>query len=242
MGIAHADFDGDGRGDLFVSNSRGQVHAAYRSNPPDESDPSFTDVRSDLGVDLSRSTGWGVSWADLDLDTDLDLVLVNGDVPVTDLAEDAEPARAYRNLAAEGGGERFDDVSRRVGLAAVGPLVARGSAAADYDNDGDVDVAAVSVGGPLVLLENAGAAGRSLTVALEGSPPGAEVDVVLPGGRTLRRELQAGSSYLSSEDPRLHFGLGDAVAVREVVVRWPGGEETRLTDVEANALVEVDAP
>jgi hypothetical protein len=242
MGIAAADYDGDGRCDLFVSNSRGQVHAVYRSNRPDENDPSYSDVRADLGVDLSRSTGWGVSWTDLDLDGDLDLVLANGGVPVTDLAADAEPVQAYRNMATEGAPGRFEDVGQRVGLGAVGPLVARGSAAADYDNDGDIDVAALSVGGPLVLLENTGAAGDWLEVALEGSPPGAEATVILADGRKLRRELQAGSSYLSSEDPRLHFGLGDDARVREVVVRWPGGDETRLDDVEANELVEVDAP
>jgi enediyne biosynthesis protein E4 len=100
----------------------------------------------------------------------------------------------------------------------------------------------VAVGGPLVLLENTGARGNWLEVALEGSPPGAEATAVLAGGRTLRRELQAGSSYLSSEDARLHFGLGETKRVRELVVRWPGGEETRLTDIEANQLVEVEAP
>ncbi len=65
---------------------------------------------------------------------------------------------------------------------------------------------------------------------------------MLPDGRRLRREVQAGSSYLSSEDPRVHFGLGGAAEVRELVVRWPGGEETRLSDVAANRLVEVEAP
>jgi len=242
MGVAAADWDGDGRTDLFVSNARGQGHAAYRSDQPGENEPSFTDVRADLGPDLGDSTGWGVSWADLDLDTHLDLVLVNGDIPVRDLESDAEPVRVFRNLAAEGSEGRFADVGREVGLDAVGPLLARGSAAADYDNDGDVDVAVLVVGGPLVLLENRGAVGNRLVVALEGSPPGAEVSIVLPDGQTLRRTIQAGSSYLSSEDPRLHFGLGDAESVAELLVRWPGGEETRLDDVGANRLVTVKAP
>jgi hypothetical protein len=242
MGIAAGDYDADGRADLFVSNSRGQVHAVYRSNVPDENDASFTDVRDDLGPDLSRSTGWGVSWLDLDLDTDLDLALVNGGIPVTDLAEDAQPVQVYRNLAAEGERGRFEEVGGGAGLDAVGPLLARGSAAADYDNDGDADLAILTVGGPLVLLENRYARGNRLSVQLDGSPAGAEVTAVLRDGRILRQTLHAGSSYLSSEDPRFHFGLGEADAVREVVVRWPGGGETRLAGVPANRLLTVEAP
>ena len=233
MGVAAGDWDGDGRADLFVSNARGQGHAAYRSDPPGESEPTFTDVRADLGVDLADSTGWGVTWADLDLDTHLDLVLVNGAIPVTDLDADAEPVRVFRSLG-DGG---FEEIA-----VPLRPLLGRGSAAADYDNDGDLDVAVIELGGPLVLLENRGATGNRLTVALEGSPPGAEVTAVLPDGRTLRRTLQAGSSYLSSEDPRLHFGLGAAETVRELVVRRPDGGETRVEDVAANRLVTVQAP
>jgi enediyne biosynthesis protein E4 len=75
-----------------------------------------------------------------------------------------------------------------------------------------------------------------------GFHPGAEVTAILPNGRKLRREVHAGSSYLSSEDPRIHFGLGGATKLRELVVRWPGGGETRLTGVAANQLVEVKAP
>jgi enediyne biosynthesis protein E4 len=66
--------------------------------------------------------------------------------------------------------------------------------------------------------------------------------VVLPGGLTLRREAHAGGSFLSSEDPRLHFGLGPASHVRSVVVRWPGGAETRLTDVEVNRRLVLEEP
>lgn len=237
MGIAGGDYDGDGREDLFVTNARSQVHAVYRSAPPDENDPSWLDVRSELGPSLSGSTGWGVSWADLDLDTDLDLLLVNGDVPVTDLAADAESVQVFQNL----GAGRFGDFDAATALDAVGRLLARGSAAADYDNDGDIDVVVGTIGGNLVLLENTGTGGNWLEVALEGFHPGATVTAALPDGRKLVREVFAGSSYLSSEDPRLHFGLGDAETVR-LVVRWPGGEETSLDDVSANQLVTVEAP
>lgn len=239
MGIAVADWDADGRSDVFVSNSRGQGHALYRSNPPDPNDPSFTDVRAEAGIDLERSTGWGTTWADFDHDTDLDLVLVNGYIPVTNLRRDADTIQVFRNLLAEGRDGRFAESPAARG---AGRLVARGSAVADYDNDGDLDVAVLPLGRPLVLLENRGAAGNWLEVALEGSPPGTEVTATLANGRKLRRELLAGSSYLSSEDPRLHFGLGAASVVSELRIRRPGGEETVLRDVKANELVEVEAP
>jgi ASPIC and UnbV/FG-GAP-like repeat len=239
MGVAVADWDADGRSDIFVSNSRGQGHALYRSNPPDANDPSFADVRADAGIDLEQTTGWGASWADLDHDTDPDLLLVNGYIPVTDLRRDAEPPQVFRNLLADGRDGRFEESDA---LRRVGRLVARGSGVADYDNDGDLDAAVLPLGRPLVLLENRGAAGSWLEVALEGSPPGAEVTATLPDGRKLRRELAAGSSYISTEDPRLHFGLGDAGAVTELRVRWPDGEETILRDVETNQILEVDAP
>lgn len=237
MGIAVADYDGDGRSDLFVTNARRQVHAVYRSLPPDPAQPSFADVRDELGPSFSGSTGWGVSWADFDLDADLDLFVANGAVPVIDLVAGAEDAQLFENL-----GSTFRDATSASGLRRIGPVVGRGSAAADYDNDGDLDVALVSVGGPLRLLENAGTKGNWLEVELEGFHPGAEVTAVLPSGRKLRREVHAGGSYLSSEDPRLHFGLGTARRLRELVVRWPGGGATRLTDVMADRLVVLEAP
>ncbi|MGH2673233.1 MAG: CRTAC1 family protein [Actinomycetota bacterium] len=242
MGIAEGDFEGDGLPDLFVTNARGQVHAAYRGQASDLVDPSFVDVRGELGPSLTGSTGWGVSWGDLDLDTDLDLVIVNGDVPVTDVDADAEPVQVFGNLTAQGTAGRFEDLGNVVGMRQLGPLLARGSAVADYDNDGDLDVAINSIGGPLVLLESSGAAGNWLEVDLDGFAPGALVTVVLPDGRELVRESLAGSSYLSSEDPRLHFGLGIAGSVSELVVRWPGGQETLIQDVAANQILTVEPP
>jgi ASPIC and UnbV/FG-GAP-like repeat len=242
MGVAEADFDGDGLPDLFVTNARGQVHAVYRGAVSDLVTPSFIDVRAELGTDLGGSTGWGVSWEDLDLDTDVDVFMVNGDIPVKDLAADAEPLQALGNGAAQGRPGTFEDIGTTTGLADVGPLVARGSAVADYDNDGDPDVAINSIGGPLVLLENRGTVGNWLEVSLDGFHPGAVVTVVLPDGRELAREVHAGGSYLSSEDPRCLFGLGSAGDVRRVEVRWLSGERTILHNVEANQILDVEAP
>ena len=91
----------------------------------------------------------------------------------------------------------------------MAPRNGRGLAAADFDNDGDLDLALGSIGGRLQLLRNDGARGHWLEVALPRFAPGARVTVTLADGRRLSREVRAGSSYLSSEDPRLHFGLGD---------------------------------
>jgi hypothetical protein len=234
MGIAAADYSGDGRTDLVVSNSRHQKHAVYRSRASTAARP-FADVRSSFDSAFGGDyTGWGVSWADLDLDGDLDLVVANGAIPVTDLAKDAQPLQVLRK-----GPGGYADAARSAGSRETLALNGRGLAAADYDNDGDLDIAVNSIGGPLALLENTTPRGRWLEVALDGFHPGATVTAVLPGGRPLVREVHAGSSYLSSEDPRVHFGLGEATRVRRLVVRYPGGEVRTLRGVAANRVVHV---
>src|SRR6266849_5830821 len=91
MGVAAADFNGDGRTDLFVSNSRGQGHAVYTGQQPIASGSSFNDVRAAFAPAFGKTfTGWGASWVDLDLDGNPDLVLTNGGIPVTNLARNAQ--------------------------------------------------------------------------------------------------------------------------------------------------------
>ena len=237
MGVAVGDDSGDGFQDIFVANARSQGHALYRGGSSELVDPSFLDVRHDLGVDLEGSTGWGVSWSDFDLDTDLDLLLVNGGIPVRDLEKDAEPLWFLENLAAQGETGYRDESA----LVDVGPIVGRGSATADYDNDGDLDVAVNTIGGALLLLENTGTDGTWLEVGLSRFAPGARIEVQLPDGRVLVREIAAGGSYLSTNDPRVAFGLGDATAVARLTVTWPDGTKTVQRDVAAGQIVEVTA-
>ena len=233
MGIAAADYSGDGETDLLVTNSRDQMHAVYRSSGPGGS---FTDVRSSFGFAFGGSyVGWGDAWVDLDLDGKLDLVVANGAIPVKDLADDAQPLQVLWNRAGE-----FVFASTETEPSERLRLNGRGLAAADYDNDGDVDLAVNTIGGRLALLENTTPRGHWLEVALAGFHPGATVTAVLPSGRKLVREVYAGSSYLSSEDPRLHFGLGKATGVTRLVVRYPDGRVRTLRGVAANRVVHVE--
>jgi ASPIC and UnbV/FG-GAP-like repeat len=227
MGVAAGDFSGDGRDDLFVTNSRGQLHAVYRSRAGEP----FADARPDFVGSLGRTfTGWGVAWADLDNDGTPELAMANGAIPVTSLANDAEPVRV---LSTDGGSVR------PLAVGPIAPRNGRGLAAADFDNDGDLDLAVGSIGGAVQLLRNDGGsqAGHWLEVSLRHLVPGTVVTAVLPDGRRLVQAARAGSSYLSSEDPRLHFGLGKATRVDEIVVRYPDGRVTRLRDVDADRII-----
>ena len=230
MGVASADFNRDLRPDLFVTNSHRQLHGVFGSRGS-----GFTDARRTFAPAFdTRFAGWGVAWSDLDLDGDLDVALANGAIPVRNPARDAEPVQVLESR--EG---KIVDASEGV-LGTAGLRVnGRGLAAADYDNDGDVDVAINSIAGPLALLRNAGSRGHWLEVAFERFSPGARVTLELPGGQRLVREAQAGSSYLSSEDPRLHFGLGRAARVKALVVRLPGGRMVRRANVAANQVVTI---
>ena len=241
MGIASGDYDGDGRPDLVVTNSRREPHAAFARSAG--AGAAFRDARSEFRAALAASsTGWGATWADLALDGRPELAIANGAIPVTNLAHDAGRLQIVENVSRSGARPRFANVGV-LGGPAGGPRVnGRGLAAADYDNNGTVDLAVGSIGGRLVLLRNTGERGHWLEVSLPTFAPGAVVTAELPDGRRLVQELHAGSSYLSSEDPRVHLGLGKAASVRRLIVRFPDGTTTRLSNVAADRVVVVKEP
>jgi len=211
---------------LFVTNSRGEPSAAYTVGAHSIENARFI-FDPALGDGFA---GWGTSWVDLANSGTPDLILTAGAIPVKNLAKDAEPLRV---LAPSRQGEY--GVAENV-LPDL-KLNGRGLATADVDNNGRMQVAVNTIGGKLALLRPSGPSGHWLDVSLSRFVPGAIVNV---DGAV--REVQAGTSYLSSEDPRLHFGLGSRTAAVSVVVTYPWGGATRLSNVKADQVLQVNVP
>jgi hypothetical protein len=133
---------------------------------------------------------------------------------------------------------RLTDVTARGGTALAAPHIGRGLAIGDLDNDGRVDAILVSQNEPLVYLHNRAEGGHWLTIALQGTASnrdgvGARV-VIEAGGLRQVSQRFGGGSYQSAHDPRVHFGLGSAVRVEQVEVRWPSGRVDRFRDLPAD--------
>jgi glycosyltransferase involved in cell wall biosynthesis len=178
-------------------------------------------------------TGWGASWLDLANNGKPGLVLANGDIPVKNLAADAGRVQVIAQASGN-----WLDAGDLVGAGSIPAVNGRGLAAADFDNDGRVDVAVNSVGGPLLLLRSSGGPGHWLGVNLRPFVPGAIV-TVYTRTRQLVEETRAGSSYLSSEDPRVHFGLGADTRVSELEVMLPGGRTIRVNRPGIDRVITV---
>lgn len=239
MGIAVGDWTGDATVDLLVTNWDRELNAIFQNLGGNEGELLFRQSTFRIGLAGlgNNQTGWGTALEDFDNDGDTDMLIVNGHVPITDLEDDAQLVRLYGNLGVEGEPGRFADWTGPVGFEALGPLMARGSAVADFDNDGDLDVAINTIAGEAVLLRNDNPTGHWLQVD-PGLAPGVVVTITADG-KTQVREQHLGSSYLSSEDHRLHFGLGDATMVSQVQVQWPDGATTIKRNVAADQLLVV---
>lgn len=237
MGVAGGDYDGNGQPDIFVTNMGPQTHSLYAN----EANLAFTNGLDSVGLPEFGAgwTGWGTAWQDFDNDTDLDLFLANGAIPVVDLDADRMLQQLFENQTAQGDVGVLAEISDVAGITELGAMIGRGVSTADYDNDGDIDIAINSIANDLVLLENTGATGNWLTVQLDGLSAGATVTATLSNGQTLTRYVLVGSSYLSSEDPRVHFGLGNETVV-SLEVRWADGHVMQVPDVGVNELLVIE--
>jgi hypothetical protein len=246
MGLAAGDLTNDGILDLFVTNFAEDFSTLYAGL----GDGLFDDASrpSGIGPLTYTSLSWGTAAADLDNDADLDLVVVNGHIyPQVDRHPEHGATYAQRRLLAENRGARasplFRDVTGTAGPGFAETSSGRGLAAGDYDNDGDLDLLITNLDGPPSLLRNDSAAGSWLIVSLTGARgepnPIGTIVTVQAGGRTQRRDVASGDSFMSTHDPRPHFGLGQAEVVEQVDVRWPDGSHTLVKDVKARQVLKI---
>ncbi|MGE5054138.1 MAG: CRTAC1 family protein [Acidobacteriota bacterium] len=240
MGIAVGDYDCDGWLDIVKTNYSDQTANLYHNN----GDGTFYDavLQGGLGGN-TRYLGWGVGLFDFDNDGWPDLFMSNGHVfPEVDSRKlhltFKQRKILYRNL----GNGRFADVTAETGAVVTEPRPSRGAAFGDFDNDGDVDIVIINMNEPPSLLRNdCPAKNNWLKVKCIGtksnrSAIGARVRVVT-GRHAQINEVMSGSSYISQNDLRLHFGLGEAKQADLVEVRWPSGLVESFKNLEANQLL-----
>jgi hypothetical protein len=239
MGIAVGDYQNSGRLSLFNTDFSDDYKVLYHN----DGNASFTDVSYPAGIAESGIpfVGWGAGFLDYDNDGWLDLMQINGHVyPAADKnpwgTSFAERPLLYHNL----GGKKFECVPpvRGTGLARVIP--GRGAAFGDLFNDGKIDVVINPIDGPPVLLRNVNKDSHHwVELKLVGGPNGPRDAIgatvyLFRAGVTQRGDVLSGGSYISSNDQRVHFGLGDAKTVDHVEIHWPGGakETVKLPAVD----------
>ena len=244
MGIDTGDYDADGRLDLVITNLDFEMHTVHRGL--ERGLFAYSTVESGVGYPTLPFVGFGVAFLDFDNDAQLDIAIANGHI-----LDNAPQFRAgstyaqrkllFRNTTMR----RFVEVGRTTGPAFAVTRVSRGLAAGDIDNDGDLDLLVTNNGQSAELLRNDGGnRANSLLVRLHGA--GSNTDAIgarvrlVTGSRTQIRDIKAGTSYLSQNDLRAHFGLGNASAAERIDVLWPSGRTETITNVMANETIDIE--
>jgi hypothetical protein len=243
MGIDASDVDGDGWMDVYITHLDFELNRLYRNSQDD----TFTDetFRSKIGNKAVLLSGVAAKFLDYDNDGWNDILQLNGAM-LDNISlyhgevSYKEPLLMYRNL---GKGE-FDKVSDSLGADFVRPIVGRGMATGDYDNDGDLDIITNNRGDfPSLLRNDGGNANNWLTVQLVGTKSnrdgiGASLKLISEGFVEVE-QAKGGMSYMSASDPRIHFGLGKRAKIASLEIKWPSGQVDRLTNVSINQIITV---
>ncbi len=241
MGVGVGDYNLTGYLDIFKTHFQREASGLYLNNGKAE----FEDVTAQAGIIKEhRFVSWGAGIVDLDNDGYPDIFLVTGNIypemgKVFPELPYKSPRIIFRNLSAG----RFEEIIDQAGPAVSALHSSRGCAFGDFDNDGDLDIVVMNMNEPPSLLRNdAPATNHWLKIKLVGtksnrSAIGTRV-VVHYGKKMQAQELLSQSSYLSSNDPRLHFGLGRET-IADIEIRWPNGLREWAKTVAADHLVVI---
>jgi hypothetical protein len=242
MGSDFADFDGDGKMDLLVSNMIFEYNSLFRNR----GDGTFEDIAVNvkLAEDSYRYVCWGTNLIDLDNDGYRDIFLATGHVQdYIDMFSESITYEMPSLLYMYDGQGSFENYSKKAGKDITVPTVGRGTAFGDYDLDGDIDILVNNSNRRPSLFRNDSETGHWIRVHVEGTESnrdgvGALVRVTA-GERTQLAEVKSGSSYMSQSDGNPHFGLGELTVVDRIEVRWPSGKVDVIEDVPADRVVTI---
>jgi enediyne biosynthesis protein E4 len=242
MGVAAGDYDCDGLLDIFKTNFSDDLPNLYHNSGGRQ----FEEKIQSAGLTAyTRLLGWGCGFADFDNDGWLDILYVNGHV-YPELARVDGPIRykqpkvLYQNL----GNGKFRDVSQSAGPGISMESAARGCAFGDVDNDGNIDVLVNPINGSPQLLRCTSHAGNNwITLKLIGtqsnrSAIGSRV-CCITGSHQQIDEVRSGGSYFSQNDLRVHFGIGTAIIIDVIEIRWPSGISETLHNVPVNQIKRI---
>jgi enediyne biosynthesis protein E4 len=245
MGVDFADFNNDGLPDIVVDDLANQMYALYQN--AGDSTFNYITKTSGMGRMSMLHSGWGLRFLDYDNDGWKDLLIAQGHD--LDTVELTNPQLHYREpmLLARNTGRGFVDVSAESGSVFREAWVGRGLATGDIDNDGRIDAVVSTNDGPAYVVHNeTKTANHWLILKLVGHTSnrdaiGALVKVVTSQGPQYTTVTTA-SSYLSSSDKRVHFGLGTDAAAQTVEIHWPSGIQQVLKNVHGDQILLVEEP
>jgi len=244
MGVDAADYDRSGRQSLVIGNFSNEMMALYSN----EGNGLFIDEAptSTIGKVSLLTLTFACFFFDFDLDGLLDIFALNGHV--ADDISRVQPKVTYAqspNLFRNRGSKKFEAVTGSAGADLAKPMVGRGAAYGDYDNDGDLDLLVTTNNGFAKLLRNDGGNKNNwLRIKTAGTSSnrngiGAKVRVALDNGTRLWTTVKTGSSYCSQSELPVTFGLGGAAKVASIEITWPNGKVETLPGVSANQTVTV---